>query len=179
MISVAAELAEALASELIGKSSVNPSLLRALRTVRVLRIIRTVKSAKGLKTLLTTLLLSLPALANISTIFAIVLVLFSILGMNLFGHVAYGDYLNADANFCTFPVAMLTMLRCSTGESWNGIMHDSMARPGDVFSDLTTPRCSADDGNCGSPLAAIGFHLGFQAVCECRCTLSGCASDTS
>ena len=38
-----------------------------------------------------------------------------------------GEYINQDANFCTFPVAALTLFRCSTGEGWNGIMHDAMA----------------------------------------------------
>ena len=93
-----------------------------------------------------------------------VLTLFSILGMNLFGHVAHGPYLNADANFCSFPVSMLTMLRCSTGESWNGIMHDLMIRQADVFSDDLGPRCSDERGDCGSPLPAILFHISFQVL---------------
>ena len=53
---------------------------------------------------------------NIGSIFVIVLTLYSILGMRLFGTVVHGDYLNENANFCTFPTAMLTMLRCATGE---------------------------------------------------------------
>ena len=149
--------------EFIGASiGFNPSLLRALRTARVLRIIRTVKSAKGLRVLLTTLLLSLPALANIGAIFFILLTLFSILGMRLFGHIAYGNYLNHNANFCNFPTAMLTMLRCSTGESWNGLMHDAMIMPGLVYSDVDVQHCSPDEGNCGNPLASMLFFIAFQ-----------------
>ncbi len=142
----------------------NPSLLRALRTVRVLRIIRTVKAAKGLRVLLTTLLLSLPALYNIASIFAIMLTLYSILGMRLFGHIAYGDYLNHNANFCSFATAMLTMLRCSTGESWNGLMHDTMIVPGLVYSDVDVQHCSAAEGNCGNPIAAVLFFVSFQVM---------------
>lgn len=147
-----------------GLLGINPSVLRALRTVRVLRVIRTVKSAKGLRLLFTTLLLSLPALCNIGSIFAIVLTLYSILGMRLFGSIVYGDYLDANANFCTFATSMLTMLRCATGESWNGIMHDAMITPGSVYSDTEDEPCSEDAGTCGSPIASILFFVSFQVV---------------
>ena len=92
--------------------------------MRVARVLRLIKSSKGLRSLLTALLLSLPAMANLSGIFLIVMFLYTVLGMQLFGHIKFGDYLNEDANFCTFGTAFLTMFRCATGESWNGIMHD-------------------------------------------------------
>eukprot|EP00322_Chrysochromulina_rotalis_P026742 CAMPEP_0115869128 /NCGR_PEP_ID=MMETSP0287-20121206/21651_1 /TAXON_ID=412157 /ORGANISM="Chrysochromulina rotalis, Strain UIO044" /LENGTH=1138 /DNA_ID=CAMNT_0003323809 /DNA_START=89 /DNA_END=3502 /DNA_ORIENTATION=- len=161
-VSIIEESTEAIASTL----GMNPSLLRALRTVRVLRIIRTVKAAKGVRVLLTTLLLSLPALYNIASIFFILLTLYSILGMRLFGNIVHGDYLNEYANFCTFPTAMLTMLRCATGESWNGLMHDTMITPSVVYSGsgATVPSCSSTDGTCGSPFASVLFFVSFQVV---------------
>ena len=111
-------------------SSVFPTnLLRILRIARVARVLRLIKSSKGLQSLLTALLLSLPAMANLSGIFLIVQFLYAVLGMQLFGKVTRGDYLNADANFCSFGTAFLTMFRCATGESWNGIMHDCMVTP--------------------------------------------------
>ena len=103
---------------------INPTLLRALRVARVARVLRTVKSARAIKQLLTTLFLSLPAISNISSIFLILQFLFAVLGMQLFAHVAWGEHLNADANFCSFATALTTMFRCATGESFNGIMHD-------------------------------------------------------
>ena len=36
----------------------------------------------------------------------------------------YGEYLTEQSNFETFLLALLTLFRCSTGESWNGIWHD-------------------------------------------------------
>ena len=119
---------------------INPTLLRALRVARVARVLRTVKSARAIKQLLTTLFLSLPAISNISSIFLILQFLFAVLGMQLFGGAAcgaqptplagpraacWGEFLNYDANFCTFGTAFLTMFRCATGESWNGLMHDA------------------------------------------------------
>eukprot|EP00966_Prymnesium_polylepis_P266256 6150543-Prymnesium_polylepis.1 len=73
------------------------------------------------------LVLSLPALINILGILMVILTVYSLLAMQLFRSVPHGEYINADANFCTFTCALLTMFRCATGESWNGIMHDAMA----------------------------------------------------
>ena len=38
------------------------------------------------------------------------------------------DFLNRHANYEDFPNAMLVLFRMSTGESWNGIMHDTMIK---------------------------------------------------
>ena len=70
----------------------------------------------------------------------------------LFGRVALGEHLSAEANFCTFPTAVLTMFRCATGEGWNGILHDVMITP-------ASGRCSVEAGDCGSPYLA-GIHIG-------------------
>ena len=58
--------------------------------------------------LLTMLVFSLPALVNIVCLFLIVCSMFALLGIQLFGRIPYGDYFNADANFCTSTTAMLT-----------------------------------------------------------------------
>ena len=108
----------------------NPTLLRTLRIVRLTRILRTlriIKSARSLRMLLSMLVLSLPALVNILGIFLVLLVVYSLLGMQIFGGLPHGEYINSDANFCTFAYALLTMFRCATGEEWNGIMHEAMA----------------------------------------------------
>lgn len=38
-----------------------------------------------------------------------------------------GAYLNENANFSSFPLAFLTLIRISTGENWNGLMHECAA----------------------------------------------------
>jgi len=111
----------------------NPTLMRVLRMVRVARVLRTlrvVKSAHGLKMLLSMLILSLPALGNILGIFLLVLLVYSLLAMQLFGDTPRGEFLNDDANFCHFGVALFTMFRSATGEGWNGIMHDIVTQSG-------------------------------------------------
>ena len=140
----------------LGAGATNPTLIRILRMVRITRILRTVRmvrSMRSLRLLLSMLLLSLPALSNVLGIFLIMLFMYSLLAMQLFGHVAHGEYLNEDANFCTFGRAALTLFRCATGESWNGLMHDARVRP-------ESGRCSNEAGDCGS-IAAVPFFVSY------------------
>jgi len=72
------------------------------------------------------------------------------MGMSLFGKVKHGDFLDDHANFELFPTAVVTLFRITTGESWNGIMHDCMIQP---------PECTKGE-DCGSvPWALIFFPL--------------------
>ena len=65
---------------------------------------------------------------------------------------------------------MITLFRCTTGESWNGIMHDLQVRPHgkDWLSDLTgsAPKptlCADDGGDCGS-FSAVPFFFTFTVL---------------
>ena len=104
-----------------------PTLIRVLRLTRVLRTLRLLRVARGLSMLVSIFLVSMAGLLNVLGVYMIVLAVYSLLAMQLFGRVAHGDFLNTDANFCTFAYALLTMFRCATGEEWNGIMHEAMA----------------------------------------------------
>ena len=56
--------------------------------------------------------------------------------------------------------AMLTLFRCLTGESYNGIMHDLMPTP------TVLARCDAapdDRANCGT-WASIPFFISFYVL---------------
>ncbi|KAK3250718.1 Caveolin-2 [Cymbomonas tetramitiformis] len=107
-------------------SSSNVPGLSLLRIFRVSRVFRLIPKAKGLRTLFNTLITSLPALGNVGSVLFLFYFIFAIMGMNLFGKVKYGDFLDRHANFQTFPSALMVLFRMSTGESWNGIMHDTM-----------------------------------------------------
>eukprot|EP00803_Ostreobium_quekettii_P004182 evm.model.scf_87.7 EVM.evm.TU.scf_87.7 scf_87:110745-119200(-) len=97
-----------------------------LRVFRVARIFRLIPKAKGLRTLFQTLVYSLPALVNVGSVLFLFFFIFAIMGMNLFGMVRHGEFLNRHTNFESFPQALLVLFRMATGESWNGIMHDCM-----------------------------------------------------
>ena len=45
---------------------------------------------------------------------------------------AFGDNINMNANFTTFYLALLTLIRTSTGENWTAVMHDCNAQVGAI-----------------------------------------------
>ena len=102
----------------------------ALRIIRVSRLLRMVKTSEGLRTLLKTLFMSLGNIINTALLLALILFTFSVAGMSLFGNIPDGDFLDANVNFRSFYLSMMTLWRASTGESWNGIMHECYEEAG-------------------------------------------------
>lgn len=98
------------------------SIATVIRAFRVGRIFRIAKKAKRIRQLFETLILTLPALGNIAGLLMLVFFVFSVIGVNLFATVAYGDSINHHANFNNFFMAFLILCRCCTGESWNVLM---------------------------------------------------------
>ena len=45
---------------------------------------------------------------------------------------------------------------CTSGEDWNGLMHDCMGRK--------SQSCNKAEGGCGSPLLALIYFLSFVYV---------------
>eukprot|EP01012_Entosiphon_sulcatum_P053801 TRINITY_DN740_c0_g1_i1.p1 TRINITY_DN740_c0_g1~~TRINITY_DN740_c0_g1_i1.p1 ORF type:complete len:2364 (+),score=263.90 TRINITY_DN740_c0_g1_i1:1645-8736(+) len=126
---------------------VNTTVLRILRIFRILRILRLLRSSKSIIVLLETLWFSLPALFNIGAVLVLLFFMYAVLGVQFFGSVVLQDYLTDDANFGSFYRAMMVLFRMTTGENWNGIMHNTMVQP---------PKCTAGV-NCGTSLAPLYF----------------------
>ena len=99
-----------------------------IKLFRILRVLRLLKSSRGMRLLLETLWYSLPYLSNIFLFLGLVFFVYGALGVSLFHDVKRGEYLTYHANFDNFPVTILVLFRASTGEDWNGIMHDLMTK---------------------------------------------------
>ena len=123
-----------------------------LRIVRVARIFRLVRTSRSLLELFKTLVFALPAISNVGAVTILAFLIFSVLGMNLFAYVKPQELLNEDANFNSFDVAFMTLFRSSTGESFNGIMHDLMIEePYCLKERLDITGCGVEcDANCGA-----------------------------
>jgi hypothetical protein len=102
-------------------TNVNVTVLRIIRVVRLVKMIKTSKSLRGL---IKTLYMSLPNIINVGLLLCLIFFTFSVAGMTLFGDMEEGEFINAEANFKTFFLSMMTLIRAATGESWNGLMHD-------------------------------------------------------
>jgi len=110
---------------------VGPQLARILRVMRVSRLLKLVKSLKGIQKMLETLTLSLPSLMNVG---ALVLLVF------LFSDVNQGGVIDTYNNFNNFGMAMVLLIRCSTGENWWIAMFDC---------GLVAPNCTPGE-TCGN-----------------------------
>ena len=82
------------------------------------------KISKGLNQLFKTLVASIPSLANVGILLFLLHFIYAVAGMGMFSEVPKGDFLTIHANFDTFYFSLITLFRCSTGESWNGIMRE-------------------------------------------------------
>ena len=72
------------------------------------------QAAKSMQVLFTTMLVSLPALVNIGMLLVLVVFMFAVAGMQLFGHTMYTEVINHSANFESFATAFVTLV-CTMG----------------------------------------------------------------
>jgi hypothetical protein len=107
-----------------GKAAQAVSVLRILRMARIVKLLQ---EWKGLRALVQGVMQTLPALMNVSMLMALMIFIYAVMGMQLFGLV--GNVSDTHAHFRAFAPAMLLLLRCSTGEAWNTEMHAFMAQP--------------------------------------------------
>ncbi|GMH79423.1 hypothetical protein TL16_g08140 [Triparma laevis f. inornata] len=164
--------------------SANTQVTTVIRTFRIGRIFRLVNGAESLNQLFNTLLLTIPGLVNIGMLLILLYFIFSVMAVQLFATVGFNGAYNQDANFRNFGTAFMTLLRFSTGENWNGFMHD-LANGPEVcnekivfnanvcgFADKTDPRCNTafegmdfyeDVGGCGKPVIKV-FLIIFQLL---------------
>jgi hypothetical protein len=123
-VCVLASLFGIIADVLLGLS-LGP-VMSGIRLFRIARLFRLLRFAKGLNKLFNAFLLSIPKLLNVAMILALLLFLFSVMGVAMFASVHYHGPHSPHAHFRTFPAAIMTLLRCMTGEGWNEVMHSMM-----------------------------------------------------
>ena len=113
------------AASIVGVTRVDlPFNVTILRILRISRLFKVFATSKNFKILTRTLLYSLPALVNIISLLFLVVFVFAVVGMNLFGKVhTDGEIFTTFENFGSFGSSMLLMFRVITGEQWNSAMH--------------------------------------------------------
>ena len=111
---VCTSLADQFATELLEQYlPLPPMLLRVLRVLRILRILRLLKGAKELRDLIVTMILSFPSLLNVGSLLALILFIYSVLGINLFTFVAHAGSggISDIRNFDTLGSAFLILMQ--------------------------------------------------------------------
>ncbi|OAF68518.1 Sodium channel protein type 4 subunit alpha B [Intoshia linei] len=147
---------------------ITPTLLRVVRVFRIGRALRLIKWAKGIRKLMFALIISFPALVNIGMLLLLIIFIYSIFGMSLFGHVKNTFGMNDLVNFQTFPSSFLVLLRLTTAAGWNEILDPLMISEPDCDPNFwTNPqgvKVKGPNGDCGNYYIAIAFMVSFIFV---------------
>ncbi|CAH8533606.1 unnamed protein product [Heterobilharzia americana] len=89
----------------------------------------------------------------------LLMMVYALAGVILFGSVKYGDNLGRHANFHNTFRATALLTRIVTGEDWNKIMHDCMIQP--PFCRMRTNFWETD---CGNFRAALIYFCSFYVI---------------
>lgn len=141
-----------------------------VRAFRVLRVIRLIKRAKSLNMIFNTFLISLPGLVNIGALLLLLLYLYSILGMQLFGNIKWNGVMNDTLNFETFTNAFCALCAVATGDGWNDIMGSTLKQRSIVYQCMYNPTYQdfVDNGfqtvGCGIGFGGIVFFFSFYLL---------------
>lgn len=104
---------------------VNNILGALARMFRPLRGIRLLELSPGLRMLVRTFFYSISAIFNVTSITVMFYFMYAVLGVQLYSTLQFGDHVDGHANFGNFQNAISLVFRMSTGENWQGVMHDA------------------------------------------------------
>ncbi|KAJ3583219.1 hypothetical protein NHX12_034190 [Muraenolepis orangiensis] len=112
-----------------------PLGISVLRCVRLLRIFKVTRHWTALSNLVASLLNSMKSIASLLLLLFLFLIIFALLGMQLFGgKFNFDETQTKRSTFDAFPQALLTCFQILTGEDWNEVMYDGiLAYGGPVF----------------------------------------------
>ncbi|XP_075180398.1 voltage-dependent L-type calcium channel subunit alpha-1F [Anomaloglossus baeobatrachus] len=108
--------------------------ISVLRCVRLLRIFKVTRHWASLSNLVASLLNSMKSIASLLLLLFLFIIIFSLLGMQLFGgKFNFDETQTKRSTFDTFPQALLTVFQILTGEDWNAVMYDGIMAYGGPF----------------------------------------------
>uniref|UniRef100_A0A671YKP7 Calcium voltage-gated channel subunit alpha1 E n=1 Tax=Sparus aurata TaxID=8175 RepID=A0A671YKP7_SPAAU len=113
--------------------------ISVLRALRLLRIFKITKYWASLRNLVVSLMNSMKSIISLIFLLFLFIVVFALLGMQLFGDDIFVDYISDDytpTNFDTFPAAIMTVFQILTGEDWNEVMYNGIRSQGGVKSGM-------------------------------------------
>jgi hypothetical protein len=163
-----------------GNLALNPSVFRIVRTARLTRALKSLRMMgriKGIARLVDTLILAIPAMANVASLCFLVIFIFAVMGMDFYGSddiqqpYVNGGY-NEYANFRNFGDAFMLLFRATTGEWWNGVMHDIMVAECDQTLNVNNEgvqyvegMAGYDENFCGAKhTTAVAYFTVFTVV---------------
>uniref|UniRef100_A0A8C7KUE5 Voltage-dependent L-type calcium channel subunit alpha n=1 Tax=Oncorhynchus kisutch TaxID=8019 RepID=A0A8C7KUE5_ONCKI len=116
---------------LVGMDVMTVMGISVLRCIRLLRLLKVTKYWTSLSNLVVSLLNSTPSIACLLLLLFLFIVIFSLLGMQVFG--GKFNFPNAPkprSTFDSFPQALISVFQILTGEDWNSVMYDGIMAHG-------------------------------------------------
>ncbi|KAI9485974.1 MAG: Ion transport protein-domain-containing protein [Benjaminiella poitrasii] len=119
-----------------------------------------VQRSDSLNQLFTTMAASSYQILNVFAVWFVVLTTYSIMFMQIFGLTKYGPNATTEyMNFRSYSNTMISLIRYSTGEGWNSVMHDfTVEYPNCVVADDYL------DSDCGSLRWSYFLFLTFNII---------------
>lgn len=139
-----------------------------IRSFRISRVFKIIRKYKNLRILFNTFIDAFPQLTNVGALLFLIIFVYSVLGMQIFGKVKLQGTLTVHANFQSFTNALITLFRMATGESWHEIMFDCGRKKSvtfDCYENISYEQI-AKEGilGCGSTMAANMYCISFMVV---------------
>ena len=100
------------------------STATVFRAFRIMRMFKLIRSSVHMRLILDTVFNILPQISNVMSLIFLLFFIYAALGLNLFCGVMDQEHLDDKNNFHTFPNSMVMLMKFSTGEDWNKIMHE-------------------------------------------------------
>ncbi|CAD8054705.1 unnamed protein product [Paramecium primaurelia] len=125
-------------------------LLRLFFSLRSLRVILIFQGLINLQRLMRVMVFALPFLGKIFTILMIAMLIFALIGCQLYGQIDSGAVMDDQINFQNVAQALLALFKCASGDDWRTIMTDTMQH---------NPLCLEDSKYCGSVNNQYFFFL--------------------
>ncbi|XP_041417801.1 voltage-dependent L-type calcium channel subunit alpha-1D isoform X2 [Xenopus laevis] len=105
----------------------SPLGISVFRCVRLLRIFKVTRHWASLSNLVASLLNSMKSIASLLLLLFLFIIIFSLLGMQLFGgKFTFDETQTKRSTFDNFPQSLLTVFQILTGEDWNAVMYDGI-----------------------------------------------------
>ncbi|KAF7724875.1 calcium channel protein [Apophysomyces ossiformis] len=119
-----------------------------------------VQRSDSLNQLFTTMAASAYQIVNVFAVWFVVMTTYAIMFMEIFGLTKYGTQATTEhVNFRSYANTMISLVRYSTGEAWNTVMHDfTVEYPNCVVADNFL------DSDCGSLRWAYFLFLTFNII---------------
>ncbi|CAD8096268.1 unnamed protein product [Paramecium sonneborni] len=125
-------------------------ILRIFFSLRSLRVILIFQGLINLQRLMRVMVFALPFLGKIFTILMIAMLIFALIGCQLYGQIDSGAVMDDQINFQNVAQALLALFKCASGDDWRTIMTDTMQH---------NPLCLHDPKYCGSVNNQYFFFL--------------------